>query len=198
MKKSGFLVLFLILLTPGAEHLLAAERSWEIDKAHSNFYFGVDHIFSKVHGHFNDYSGEIRLDPTQPEGGSMSFTIDVASVDTNIAKRDKHLQSTDFFDAASYPTMTFVSTKIVETGSGTYAVTGDFTVKGATYELVLPITLAGPRDHPAAKGKEVIGVNGRVTIDRLDYKVGTGKFAEMGLVGREVEVFVTLEALADK
>ena len=63
---------------------------------------------------------------------------------------------------------------------------------------MLPLTLAGVKDHPAVKNKEVIGFNGGVTIDRVAYEVGTGKFAEMGVVDKDVDVFVTLEALSNK
>ena len=60
----------------------------------------------------------------------MVFTIKVASVDTNIAKRDQHLQSADFFEADKYPIMKFTSTKITRTGENTYDVAGKFEVKG--------------------------------------------------------------------
>ena len=79
-----------------------------------------------------------------------------------------------------------------------FEVQGKFTVKGEVYDLVLPLTLAGIKDHPAAKGKEVIGFNGKITIDRLAYKIGAGKFYEMGVVGKDVEIFVTLEGLSAK
>ncbi len=91
--------------------------------------------------------------------------------------------------------MTFESVKITDLGNNVYQVLGKFTVKGKVYDLTLPLTLAGVKDHPAVKNKEVIGFNGELTIDRLDYKVGTGKFYEMGIVGKDVEILVTLEAL---
>ena len=165
---------------------------------HSNFYFSVDHIFSKVHGHFNDYSGEIRFDPANLSESRFYFEIKIDSIDTNIGKRDKHLQSADFFDAAKHPLMTFESIKITDVGGGLFEVQGKFTVKGEVYDLVLPLTLAGIKDHPAAKGKEVIGFNGTITIDRLAYKIGAGKFYDMGVVGKDVEILVTLEGLSAK
>jgi polyisoprenoid-binding protein YceI len=198
MKRLSILSLALFFFIASTQPLLAAVRSWELDKAHTNFYFTVDHIYSKIRGHFNEYSGEVQFDPKNLAESKFSFKIETASIDTNIAKRDKHLQSADFFDADKYPLMTFESTKITDAGNGLYQVLGKFTVKGVEYELLLPLTLAGVKDHPMVKGKEVAGFNGKVTIDRLAYKVGSGKFFDLGIVGKDVEILVTIEALADK
>jgi polyisoprenoid-binding protein YceI len=198
MKRLSILSLALFFFIASTQPLLAAVRSWELDKAHTNFYFTVDHIYSKIRGHFNEYSGEVQFDPKNLAESKFSFKIETASIDTNIAKRDKHLQSADFFDTDKYPLMTFESTKITDAGNGLYQVLGKFTVKGVEYELLLPLTLAGVKDHPMVKGKEVAGFNGKVTIDRLAYKVGSGKFFDLGIVGKDVEILVTIEALADK
>jgi polyisoprenoid-binding protein YceI len=176
----------------------AGARTWEIDTAHSNFYFSVDHIFSKVHGFFGDYSGEVHFDPNNLAESKMTFEIDVKSINTAIAKRDKHLLSPDFFDAAKHPSLVFSSNKIVSAGENQFDVHGSFSVKGKEYDLVLPLTLAGIKDHPMEKGKEVAGFNGRITIDRLAYGIGSGKFFELGVVGKDVEILVTLEVLSNK
>lgn len=197
MKRLSVVSFALFFLIVSAQPLLAEVRSWELDKAHSNFYFTVDHIYSKIRGHFNEYSGEVKFDPNNLGASKFLFKIETASIDTNIAKRDKHLQSADFFDADKYPQMTFESTKITDAGNGLYNVLGKFTVKGAEYELLLPLSFAGKKEHPAAKGKEVVGFNGTLTIDRLAYKVGDGKLYKMGVVGKDVEIFVSIEAMAD-
>ena len=176
----------------------AASRTWEIDKAHSNFYFSVDHIFSKVRGFFGDYYGEVHFDPNNLAESKLVFEIEVKSINTAIPKRDKHLLSPDFFDEAAHPKMTFASNKIVSTGENTFDVHGTFTVKGKDYDLVLPLTLEGIKDHPMEKGKEVAGFNGSLIIDRLAYGVGTGKFFEYGVIGKDVDILVTLEVLSDK
>lgn len=198
MKGLRFAVLLLVALSVGGQTTSAAARGWELDKAHSGFYFSVGHIFSKVQGHFNEFSGDIQFDPNNPASSSFSFEVKTASIDTNIAKRDKHLQSSDFFDAGKYPVITFKSTSVKSVGDNAYEVTGKFTVKGEVYELVLPLTMAGVKAHPAVKDKEVIGFNGELTIDRLAYKIGNGKFADMGVVSQDVDIFVSLEALGSK
>ncbi len=196
MIQKLFLSLFAVVLS--ASSAFAAGRVWELDKAHSNFYFRVDHIYSKVQGRFGDYTGEVVFDPQNLAESRFNFEIKTASIDTDVEKRDRHLQSSDFFDSGKYPFMTFTSTRITDAGNGRYDVHGIFKVKGVEYELTLPLVLAGMKDHPAVKDKEVIGFNGGLTIDRLAYKIGSGKFYEMGLVGKDVEVLVTLEGLSDK
>ncbi len=140
----------------------------------------------------------MKFDPKNLAESRFFFEIRPDSISTEIAKRDKHLQSADFFDSEKYPLMTFESVKITDMGNSLYNVLGKFTVKGQTYDLTLPLTLEGIKNHPALKDKDVIGFNGNVTIDRLAYKIGTGKFYEMGLVGKDVHILVTLEALSDR
>ena len=183
------------LLVP-ASSVLA--RSWEIDPAHSNIYFSIDHIYSKVQGNFQDFSAFIDFDPAKPNASRFNFEIKVNSIATGIAKRDKHLLSNDFFDAATYPLIKFSAISISDGGNGQLKLTGKLHIKGKEHDLVLPLHFAGIKDHPAAAGKQVIGFNGRITLDRLLLNVGSGKYYEKGLVGKDVEVLVSIEALADK
>ncbi len=197
MKTITTTILALLLLV-SSSIAFAAARSWDMDKAHSGIYFSIDHIFSKVMGHFNEFTLDVSFDPAQLDQSSFAFTIEVGSIDTNITKRDKHLLSADFFDSGKFPQMSFVSSKITDAGNGLYNVTGTLTVKDKPYELTLPLKLEGVKEHPAKKGTEVAGFNGTVVIDRLAHGVGGGKFYDMGIVGKDVEIFVTLEVLSNK
>ena len=192
LRTLTFIAISIFVLATAAS---GAAKTWNLDKAHANIYFSVDHIFSKVNGHFNEFTTDIQFDPADLDGSRFNFDIQVASIDTNISKRDKHLQSEDFFDAATYPAMTFVSTRITDKGDGAYDVVGTLTNKGQAYDFALPLKLEGIKEHPAKKGTNVVGFNGRFTIDRLSYGVGSGKFYDMGIVGKDVDVFVSLELL---
>ncbi|SDO62442.1 YceI family protein [Desulforhopalus singaporensis] len=189
------LVLFFSQLF-GWQTVYGEVKSLSVDKAHSNIYFSIDHIFSKINGRFDDFEAEIRFDPADLEGSRFYFKIMVDSIDTNIAKRDKHLLSSDFFDAGKYPEMTFESVSITDMGDSRFDVLGKLTVKGQVYDFVLPLVFAGVKDHPAISGKKVAGFNGTVTLDRLAYRVGGGKFYDMGIIGKDVDVLVSLEALS--
>jgi len=186
--------LFITLLL-SATAAFANAASWQLDKAHSNIYFSVTHIFSKVQGNFNEFTLDTTFDPANLAESKFVFAIDVNSIDTGIAKRDKHLQSADFFDASKFPEIRFESSQITDAGNSVYNVAGTLTIKEKAYDLTLPLTLAGIAEHPAKKGTQVAGFNGTITIDRLAYGVGSGKFHEMGVVDKDVDVFVSLELL---
>ena len=95
-----------------------ATRTFAIDKTHSEAAFQVRHLLTKVRGRFTDFSGTIQFDPDRPEAGSVSVTIDAASIDTNTADRDTHLRSEDFFFVTPHPRITFVSSKVTGRGGG--------------------------------------------------------------------------------
>ena len=197
MQKSLFTLTLTVLLLFG-QNASAAARAWELDTDHSNVYFSIDHIYAKVQGRFTAIAATVRFDPANLKESRFDFEIKANSIDTGIAQRDEHLRSPDFFAAATHPLITFRSTGITDAGEGVYQVAGTLTVKGKSHDLVLPLTFAGVKDHPATPGKQVAGFNGRLSVDRLALGVGDGKFHQMGLLGKEVEVLVTLELLADK
>ncbi len=197
MKKSIFITLLLSIFI--YVHNGAAETPvWNLDKAHSNFYFSIDHIFSKTRGHFEDYSGTIKFDPNNLPDSKIIFEIQVDSINTYNGKRDKHLLSEDFFNESDFPLMRFESSEITAAGNNLYNVKGTFTVKGKEHDLTLPLSFAGVKGHPMMKNTQVAGFNGSVTIDRLKHGIGSGKFYESGVVGKDVDIVVSLEVLNKK
>ena len=94
--------------------------------------------------------------------------------------------------------MTFSSTDIRHMEDNRYIMEGDLTVRDVTRRVEIPFTYLGIRDNPLEKGQEVSGFEAEFAINRLDYNVGDGRFAEMGVVGKQVRVLVALELLRDK
>ena len=89
--------------------------TWAIDPMHTEVNFTIEHLLiSEVQGRFSDLSGTIIADPANLAKSSVTFTIKAASIDTQVAFRDADLRKKDYFDVDDYPTITFVSTKIVE------------------------------------------------------------------------------------
>ncbi len=197
MKKSLFALTLAGLLLFG-QNASAAARAWELDTDHSNVYFSIEHIYAEVQGRFTAIAATVHFDPANLKESRFDFEIKVDSIDTGIKQRDDHLRSADFFASSDHPLITFTSNAVTAAGEGVYQVAGTLTVKGKSRDLVLPLTLAGVKDHPTTPGKQVAGFNGRLSVDRLALGVGDGKFYKMGLLGKEVEVLVTLELLADK
>ena len=197
MHKSLF-ALTLAGLLLFSQHASAAARAWELDTDHSNVYFSIEHIYAKVQGRFAAIAATVHFDPANLKESRFDFEIKVDSIDTGIKQRDDHLRSADFFASSDHPLITFTSTAVTAAGEGVYQVAGTLTVKGKSHDLVLPLTFAGVKDHPATPGKQVAGFNGRLSVDRLALGVGDGTFHQMGLLGKAGEVLVTLELLADK
>ncbi len=167
--------------------------TWNIDTNHSKISFEVNHFFTPVEGYFNDYKGELKFDPTDLEGSSVNFVVQVASVQTDSDKRDKHLQSGDFFSVEKFPEMKFVSTSISKADEG-YIITGRLTIKDVTKTIDMPFEVLGIGDHPMKKGNKIIALKGGLKINRNDYGVGTGSWAATAVVGEEVIIKVVIEA----
>ena len=167
--------------------------SWKMDASHSSVSFSVNHFLVPVDGRFNNFEGEVKLAKDNLLNSSASFTIDVASVDTRDEKRNKHLQSGDFFDAKKFPKMTFVSNKFEDKGNGELVVHGKLTIKDVTKDVTIPFKILGEMQHPMKKNMLVSGIQLKTTINRNDYGVGSGSWAASAVVGDEVEIKVTLE-----
>ncbi|NNK57277.1 MAG: polyisoprenoid-binding protein [Desulfobulbaceae bacterium] len=194
------LMTLLLSCTIGLAPFIASAQApvWEIDKDHTNFYFRVTHIYSDVIGRFKDYDGSVVFDPMNPEGSKMSFEIEVKSIDTGLRKRDKHLRSEDFLDASEYPLITFTSSSIEKKDDTTLELTGTLTIKDVSKQIRIPLSYAGTMDHPLVKNTEVAGFNGEITIDRLEYGVGDGKYYEMRVVDKDVTIVFTTEVMRKK
>jgi polyisoprenoid-binding protein YceI len=175
-----------------AQDAPAALPTWKIDVAHSEVTFRIRHFMTRVSGAFTDWSGSIHGDPTNWAGGSVSATINVASVDTRQERRDADLRSARFFNVDSFPTITFVSRSVVQAGDS-LTITGDLTMRGVTKPVVLKGAVLGvmPGEHPRA-GFEVA-----TTVNRLDYGVVYNRILEGGgsMLGDDVEIRINVEAL---
>ncbi len=196
-KITGIALLILMLAGASLAHAEAAQE-WEIDKAHTSIYFDVKHTFATVRGQFGNFTGTLRFNPESKEASGLDIKVHAASINTNIAKRDNHLRSEDFFDVEQYPYITFNSTGVRHVKDNSYVITGILSLKDVTKRIEVPVTFFGIQDNPMEEGQKVAGFEAEFTIDRMEYNVGTGRFLEMGVVGRNVHIIVTMEALTDK
>jgi polyisoprenoid-binding protein YceI len=166
-----------------------------IDKTHSEAFFQVRHLLTKVRGRFRDFSGTIDFDEKQPEKASVTFTIQTASIDTDTADRDTHLRSADFFDVEKYPTITFQSTRVTKTSSDSYAVTGNLQIHGVTREVTIPTTYLGSAKDPWGNLRG--GFEAETTINRKDFGLNWNTALETGgfLVGDDVKITFNIQAV---
>jgi len=167
--------------------------TWKLDPAHSSAEFKVKHMMiSNVKGTFSGLSGTLQLDETDRTHSTVEASIDVTTISTGDAQRDGHLKSGDFFDAETFPTITFKSSNIDSTGGPEYEVSGDLTIRGVTHPVIFKVEdLSTPAKDPW--GNQRIGLSATTKINRKDFGLGWNAPLETGgvLVGEDVTI--TLE-----
>jgi polyisoprenoid-binding protein YceI len=193
MKTRNLFIILAAVL--GLQMSARAADSYTIDPAHTRVGFSVPHLgITHVKGRFREFNGSLVL-----EGDALkeaTATIQVQSVDTGVAQRDNHLRTADFFDATNYPTITF-KTKEVENSGKQLTLVGDFTMRGVTKEIRLPVSLSKPIKDPW--GKMRVGLEGRMKLNRKDYGLRYNQLLETGIpaVGDDVELEITAEAVKE-
>jgi polyisoprenoid-binding protein YceI len=191
MKFASKILLVAALAAGLATAASAAVETYKIDPVHSSVAFSVRHFVSKVPGRFTKFSGTIVVDRDNLENSSVNATIDVGSVTTDNEKRDAHLKTPDFFDAATYATISFKSTSWKKTGDNMFDVTGDLTIKGVTKEVVLKTTLLA--FGRGMRGAQLSGWEATTTIKKSDFGV-TGPAMLGAALGDDVAISIGVEA----
>jgi len=173
---------------------------WSVDGAHTEINFSVRHFFTPVSGTFDNYQVKLDFDPDYPQNSTIEVQINVASVNTGNEKRDNHLRSGDWFEAEKYPRITFKSTSVEKVGADQLLAKGKLTIKDVSKDVELKVTLLGVKDIP----EQMRGMLGGVVqvasfqaitkLDRRDYGVGVGSWAETMIVGADVEIEMAVEA----
>ena len=155
-------------------------------------------MFAKVRGQFNTWTATAAYDPADPTKSVFHAEIDAASIDTREAKRDEHLRSGDFFDAAKFPKLTFDSKRIERTGAGAYKLTGDLTIRDATHPVTLDVEETGGGKDPW--GNERRGFRAKGSISREAWGLKWNQALEAGgvLVSDKVEIDLEVQVVAGK
>ncbi len=186
MKRFTLAASVLALAAPLA---MAQASTWISDPNHSEVDFSITHLaISNVHGRFGNVNAKVNFNEADITKSSVTATIDAATVDTGVEARNNHLKSADFFDVATYPTVTFTSTSVAKSGND-LIISGNLTLHGVTKPVVL--TAQGPTgpitgmDH-----KQHAGFSATTTVHRSDFGIGP-KFPA-AMVGDEVKL--TIEA----
>jgi polyisoprenoid-binding protein YceI len=171
--------------------------TWQMDPAHSNFQFKIRHLtVSNVKGDFSKFQGVVIIDDQDLTRLKVDVAIDVASVNTGNAQRDEHLRGPDFFEVTKYPTITFVSKKVIKTDMNRLKVIGDLTLHGVTREVTVDVE--GPT--PEVKdpwGNFRRGATATTTINRRDFGLTWNKVLDTGglVVGDEVNIYIEVELI---
>ncbi|MDQ4052617.1 MAG: YceI family protein [Actinomycetota bacterium] len=168
---------------------------YTLDTSHSRLGFTARHaMVTKVRGQFGDFTGTARIDTAEPKNSSVNLAVKIASVTTGSADRDGHLLSGDFFDAESYPEMTFVSTDVSRDGSD-WTITGDLTIKDVTRPVTIEFEETGSARDPF--GNLRVGFEGSTTVNRKDWGLTWNAALETGgvLVSEKVKLEFDVSAI---
>lgn len=181
LRTSATLALSTVLFASVA---FAAYAPLKLDTVHSKVGFTAGTVLFDVDGEFKDYSIELDGDPAKPKTAKVRASIDVASIDTQNAKRDNHLRSPDFFDTEKHPRISFESTKVQPKGNQ-LVVEGNLTMHGTTKRVTIPFKVARGKN---GAGVDTTTYKGKLTIDRNDFGIGTDSIAAKISLEDEVEV----------
>jgi polyisoprenoid-binding protein YceI len=165
-----------------------------VDPAHTLIGFVAKHLgVTSVRGHFSKFDGWVEGDSDDLASATGEVTIDVHSISTNVDQRDAHLKSADFFEAETYPTITYRFKGVEKTGEDTYRVNGDLTVKNVTRTVPLEVTYGGEAPDPMG-GKRRVGISATGQLNRKDFGLNwDGLAGTIPLVGNTIKLEIEAE-----
>ncbi len=176
----------------------AGQSTWNIDPAHSAAQFEVRHLMiSNVRGEFGKMTGTVLFDGKDYSTIKAEAVIEVASINTREQKRDADLRSSNFFDAATYPTIRFKSKRVENIRGGNFNLVGDLTMRGVTKEISLNVTAT--LVVKGMGGESRIGAHATATVNRQDYGIKWNRSMDAGgvVVGDEVQIILDLELVLE-
>jgi polyisoprenoid-binding protein YceI len=196
-----------VVVTMGTPNGLASSPSmaplpdpgtYMIDPAHSFAYFGaLHHIVGLVRGRFDKVTGTISA-TKEPADCALDISIDTASIDTQVARRDEDLRGPDFFDVKNFPAMTYRGRGIRKTADGAWVMDGSLTIRGVTKEVPLTFRFKGLfPDMPAGKPARA-SFHATAAVKRGDFGMTRDNLMELGPnpKGPDVEIEIDVEANA--
>jgi polyisoprenoid-binding protein YceI len=188
LRRFASLALMAALVLPGAAS--AADYTIDSKGAHASVNFRIKHLgFSWLTGRFDQFAGTFSYDEKAPEASKVSVEIDVNSVNSNHAERDKHLRSADFLDVAKFPKATFVSKSVAPAGDGKATITGDLTLHGVTKEIKIDAAYVGGGADPWGGNRS--GFTGTTKLALADYGISYN----LGPASKEVELTLEVEGV---
>jgi polyisoprenoid-binding protein YceI len=166
-------------------------QTWTLDKMHSQLNWGITHnSINTVEGGFRSFTATITSSKDDLSDAVVELTADINSINSGVDPRDNHLKTADFFDAATYPALTFKSTSFKKVDDKNYVMTGDLTMHGVTKSVTLNVTFNGTYTN-TVNNKVSAGFHIGGIIKRSDFGIGS-KFPA-NLLGDDVTLDANTE-----
>jgi len=167
---------------------------WVLDPMHSEVQFKVKHlVISTVSGFFKSFEGELDTANDDFTDASISFSLNIDSIDTNQTHRDEHLKSADFFDAATYPKISFKSTSFTKAEDDEYVLNGELTIKDVTKPVKLDVEYGGTAADFYGNTKAGFEITGK--INRKEFGLVYDGVTEAGSVvlGEDIKLLINVQ-----
>lgn len=166
-------------------------QTWQVDDSRSTLGFTAIQAGAPFDGRFEEFQAEIIFDPAAPETAEVSIDIQITSVNTDYAERDSTLLTADWFDTAQWPQAHFKSLSFTPVGENRFDVKATLTMRGQTRDVILSVSI----DFQTTDGMEFAHVKGELPIQRSDFGIGQGMWADTGVVGSEIVIKIDLWAM---
>lgn len=191
LKKTAFASAIAATALVPLSQAQAADYQIDTEGQHAFVQFKISHLgFSYILGSFQEFDGQFSYDPDNLDAASANINVQVDSLSSNHAERDRHILSGDFLHASEFPTATFSSTGFEPTEENQGVLTGELTLHGETQEIEMPVTLLGEGEDPW--GNYRAGFEGSTTLSLSDYGIDMSDFPESM---HDVELYVTFEGI---
>lgn len=159
---------------------LPALAQQKLVPAQSEIAFTSRQMGVPVDGKFRKFDAQVAFDPKQPTAAKIAFTVDLASVSFGSAETETEVAKPDWFNTKAFPQATFQSSSVKAAGPGKFEVAGTLAIKGASQNVVVPVTVTQAGATSTATGA--------FAIKRLDFKIGDGDWKDTSMVANEVQV----------
>lgn len=169
--------LAVVLLAFASTAAVAAE--WRVEPRESRLNFAPTYEGRATQGRFRDFGAKVQFDPAQPERGRLEVSVDIRSADLNSADINEAIRATEWFDVMRYPKAEFVSSRISR-ADGHFVADGALKLKGVTKDVRVPFDWEGSGGSAR--------MTGHLSLDRTDFQIGTGEWADGRTIARPVEV----------
>jgi polyisoprenoid-binding protein YceI len=192
MKMKHLLTALIISLGFALPAQAAEDYDIDIKGQHAFIQFKVKHLgYSWLIGNFNTFNGSFHVDEAKPANNSININIDVASLDSNHALRDKHLRGAGFFDVATHPKASFVSTSYTDLGEGKGVLKGTLKLRGVSKDVAINVNQIGAGKDPWGGYRR--GFEGSTTLHLSDYNMTDA--AKIGPIAENVEMYFSFEGV---
>lgn len=163
----------------------AHAADWNVDAAASSLTFTGTAEGEAFTGRFKEFSPTIRFDPADLAASRFEVRIALASADSDNAERDETLHGSEFFSVRTFPQATYTASAFRDLGGGKFAADGTLSLRGVEKPVTLEFSWS--QDGSAAT------LDGKATLNRLDFSVGGGDWADASTIAHEVGVTTTLK-----